>query len=68
MQKRLKHLIYKLFGLNGFIWMTATVLVWNAKISGEAWVAASAACGLWHTAKKHKDLGGYNGSTDVPNS
>jgi len=50
--KRLKALIYKLFGIKGFIWQVGSLFLWQGKLSGAEWITLCLIVAGLHTAQK----------------
>lgn len=64
--KRLKILLYKLFGIKGFSWQVATALLCFGKISGAEWVTVTLImCGLFTAQKWEGPTGKFNIAPDV---
>ena len=52
MKQRLYNLIYKLFGIKGFIWMVGTGLLITGKVDSSSWMMLSVGVGGLNVAQK----------------
>lgn len=66
--KRVKILLYKLFGIKGFVWQVGTVSMWYGKISGAEWITLCLIVLGFHTAQKWEGEKGKFNVSGVGNS
>jgi hypothetical protein len=52
MKKRLYDLMYKLFGIKGFIWMVGTALLIAGPLDSDSWMLLSVGVGGMNVAQK----------------